>query len=309
MGIWWIGAVFLGLVAGLASVGAVAQGRDDGEWAVNCYQPDRDLVSRVRKGQCDGEVVSDARAEALRAERALKIKQAMQGLAPGPEGPVRRGRGVAGPYGNSYGIGTGFFIGSSGHAVTNSHVVDDCEAIFIETPDGGRGGADLIARDADVDLALLKSDLAPRSIAVFRGGSAPADGAPVLIAGYPTRTLPVLKPQATKGQYVDHTMRFGTGTLFQMKAAVRPGNSGGPVLDASGRVIGVVVAQVNTPAMFEKTGELIRDVGFGITNQTVFRFLTRHGAPFDRGPGTTSSLDQVFAKARGFVNRVICTHQ
>lgn len=283
------------------------------DWAENCYDPKRKLVSRVRKGSCEGRVVSDDEAKALKNARARQLQQALQRNAPANPAARRGGSRASrrpSPYGDSYGIGTGFFISKTGLAVTNHHVVDDCTKIFVETPDGRQAGADLLAIIPRNDLALLKAKLEPKAAVVFRHGKPPAAGEPILVAGYPTRTLPVIKPQATEGRYGEKTMTFGTGMVFQMDAAVRPGNSGGPVFDSQGRVIGVVVAQVNTPAMFEKTGEVLLDIGFGITNPTVFRFLKSQNAPFERSPAEAAipprSTEQLFDQARQVLARVIC---
>ena len=96
-------------------------------------------------------------------------------------------------------------------------------------------------------------------------------------------------------------------TRLQMQVAVRPGNSGGPVLDASGHVIGVVYAQINTPAVFKKHGELILDRGYAISNPVALRFLDRNNVDYRR----TAESDPrpravVFKEAKPFIARVSC---
>jgi serine protease Do len=62
---------------------------------------------------------------------------------------------------------------------------------------------------------------------------------------------------------------------FAIDADIRRGNSGGPVIDDRGYVVGVVSAKVNTPAMFQRTGQVMRDIGLIIRQDRALRFLER----------------------------------
>jgi len=177
----------------------------------------------------------------------------------------------------------------------------------VETTTGKLVAAQLIGDDPRWDLAVLKAEIAAPKIARFRKPVALADGARTLVVGFPTRKLPSIRPQMTPGSYLA-TKVVDTGSpYFQMKSAVRPGNSGGPVLDESGNVIGVVVAQLNTPEVFKKTGELVLDLGFAIPNGAVFGLLAKHGVGYQSAAdGPVHSNDEIFALARPFVVRIGC---
>ena len=92
-----------------------------------------------------------------------------------------------------------------------------------------------------------------------------------------------------------------------MKIDVRRGNSGGPVLDRAGRVVGVVVAKINTPSVYAATGRLVRDVGIAIRLWAVMEFLRDHGVKIAES-STLPPLTQaeVFSKAHRFVGQVGC---
>ncbi|MDP6516469.1 MAG: S1C family serine protease [Alphaproteobacteria bacterium] len=286
------------IMTALAAVLAGAGARGDEvnrrqETVVLCHDSERDVVTRSQPKDCRGEVVTEAEARKIKARR---VRSMLRSVKPDPR-PVVPDRKLTG-------IGSGFFIDESGTVVTNHHVINDCPAIVVQTTEGEMAEAVLLGIDERMDLALLKAEIAPAATAVFRAPVKLIEGNRVAVVGYPTQTLPPLNPKFTPGTFESNQR---SGTHFAMKAAVRPGNSGGPVFDDRGHVIGVVVAQVNTVKTFESTGELIRDVGFAISNRTVFRFLDRNQARYRLGDGgTTMTRDEIFAHARPLITRVTC---
>ena len=92
-----------------------------------------------------------------------------------------------------------------------------------------------------------------------------------------------------------------------MTAPVQPSNSGGPVLDLSGNVVGVVVAKLNAIRIARATGDIPQNVNFAISAGTTKAFLDAQVVPYDTAPSTaTLSPADVAAKARKFTVLLEC---
>ncbi len=159
------------------------------------------------------------------------------------------------------GEGSGFIIDPTGYVVTNNHVIEDAESIEITLNDGAQYPARIIGRDPKTDLALLKVDNAPPLPHVDLGNSAEARiGDWVLAVGNPfglggsvnAGIISARGRDINSGPYDDY---------LQIDAPINRGNSGGPLFDARGRVIGV-----NT-AIFSPSGGNI-GIGFAIPAET-----------------------------------------
>lgn len=162
--------------------------------------------------------------------------------------------------------GTGFFV-TPRHVVTNQHVVDGCQQIIV------RGAippstATLLATDNSMDLALLKTDTPSPRTAYLRSNPGLKPGDIVHIIGYPgerAQTGQYLLNQAT---VTDPNFYFNGITGIQFTDAVRQGNSGGPLLDYAGNVIGVIVATLsyykNDASGARKQPYQIRGVAIGL---------------------------------------------
>ncbi|MFC4876219.1 S1C family serine protease [Microbulbifer halophilus] len=145
-------------------------------------------------------------------------------------------------------LGSGVIVGDDGYILTNHHVVDQAEAIVVLLADGREAQAQLVGSDADFDLAVLKVDL-PNLTAIEVGEPERAQvGDVVLAIGNPfgvgqTVTQGII---SATGRYLENT---DTGSylqnFLQTDAAVNPGNSGGALVDARGRLLGVNTSILN----------------------------------------------------------------
>ncbi|MCA9719635.1 MAG: trypsin-like peptidase domain-containing protein, partial [Myxococcales bacterium] len=146
---------------------------------------------------------------------------------------------VSGLRGN--GAGTGFFVDDKGTVATNQHVIDHADAVSVKFFDGSTNAkVELIAEDADMDLALLHVELDGPSTPVVLGDSDGVTvGEEVIVIGNPLG----LEHTLTDGLVSSRRLYKGK-KFIQMSAPVSPGNSGGPVFNGYGDVVGVTVAKV-----------------------------------------------------------------
>ena len=168
------------------------------------------------------------------------------------------------------GSGSGIIADKKGNIVTNYHVIEGARSLVVTLYDGSRHTAELVGADPGSDLAVLRIKAPEDKLApVFFGESAGLKvGQKVLAIGNPfglERTLTVGVVSS-----LGRTMRASNGRLMrgiiQTDAAINPGNSGGPLLDSSGRLIGV-----NTAIFSTVEGSI--GIGFAIPVDTVKRVL------------------------------------
>lgn len=134
------------------------------------------------------------------------------------------------------GKGSGFFV-EPGRILTNEHVVSGSYSVTIHYSDGTKGDATVAAYSRDFDLAVLRVARPRENQATIRLGSIAGlrSGQEVVTIGSP---LGILQNSVTRG-IVSGLRKFKTVTAIQTDAAMNPGNSGGPLLNREGSVIGI----------------------------------------------------------------------
>ncbi len=178
--------------------------------------------------------------------------------------------------------GTGFFVTADGVVITNAHVVEDCSGIRATTDQGVTAVAKLVARDVRNDLAVLSTGLTANKAAAFR--SAIRLGEAVEAFGYPLTDVLSKSGNFTLGN-VSALVGIGEDSRYlQISTPVQPGNSGGPLLDQSGNLVGVVSAKLNALKMMVATnGDIPQNVNFAIKASIATNFLETNGVAYATG--------------------------
>jgi TPR repeat protein len=167
--------------------------------------------------------------------------------------------------------GTGFLITRNGYLVTNYHVVKDCGKMRVQTAAGLLDAA-LVRVDAASDLALLKVNGAFDALPVVSSRGARM-GATVATVGFPNIGLQGFEPKLSKGDISSLAGIQDDVRYFQISVPVQPGNSGGPLVDERGNVVGVVTAQLSQEAALESSGVLAQNVNYAVKSSYLLSFL------------------------------------
>jgi S1-C subfamily serine protease len=213
-----------------------------------------------------------------------------------------------------------------GHVITNAHVVQNCNKVTIGDNSNKQVSAEIISTDRSNDLALLKLSthekvsagsqslirkLGAAVVPLMANGLLRSEdvrlGEKILVAGYPF------------GDFFSNTIKVTTGVVsatrglgddsgqFQLDAAIQPGNSGGPIYDSGGNIVGVVIAQLDKLMVAEAIGSLPENVNFGIKASTVRQFLTSSGLPSKKSERTEGkSTEQLAGIAQNQALMVMC---
>jgi len=181
--------------------------------------------------------------------------------------------------------GSGIVVDEQGAVLTNQHVVSGCKSLTVQGLHARAVPAVLDAVDSKNDLALIKTryGVPVGEPARFRSNVLPAKlGESIGVIGYPLSGLLSAEPKATFGQVNSVAGYNNDYTLLQISAPVQPGNSGGPVLDGAGLVIGVVVSQASL-AMTALVGNVPQNVNFAIRGEVAQIFLAGRGVTVRTG--------------------------
>jgi S1-C subfamily serine protease len=176
--------------------------------------------------------------------------------------------------GSSEAQGTGFMIDSRGDIATNAHVVESATSLSVLTHDGKTYTATLVGSDPTTDVAVIHINAPPSALhrLTFGDSSGLEVGDPVVAIGNPFG----LEDTLTGGivSALDRTITSPNGhpieDAIQTDAAINHGNSGGPLFDASGRVVGIT-SQIESG----QTGDGNVGIGFAVPSSTVTRIVNQ----------------------------------
>ncbi len=183
--------------------------------------------------------------------------------------------------------GSGYALNRFGQILTNYHVVSGCYSLSVRR-DAQTASAVLVAFDERNDLAVIKTNSVSLTPVKFREGKGVRPGDAIVALGYPYAGLLTSASQTTTGTI---TALAGVGDdirYVQISSPIQPGNSGGPVLDASGHVVGTVVATLNALSVAKTTGSILQNVNFAIKSSIVRDFLDSKGINYETEPSLDS---------------------
>ena len=184
--------------------------------------------------------------------------------------------------------GTGFLITEDGYLITNKHVVADAKKLYVVL-NGQTYRAKVLESSEKKDLALLKIQSSSNPYLKVRFAP-PRKGSAVTAMGYPNIGVMGNELKATFGHINAMSGPKGDPLYMQFSAEIQPGNSGGPVLDDAGRVVGIVSATLSQGIALSTTGTLAQGVNYAIKVEYAVRLLSKT-PKFKFSSGLVQTLD------------------
>ena len=187
-------------------------------------------------------------------------------------------------------IGSGFYVSKFRHIITNQHVVNQCKKITVGDSISKQIPATLVASDKRNDLAILQTismemasadtksfiqNLSIEIVPIISGGLMRSEdvkgGEEIVVAGYPLGNMVSDTIKVTKGIVSATKGMDNDVSQFEIDAVIRKGNSGGPIYDKRGNIVGVAVSRLSV----NRTDT----INFGIKGSTVKQFLSANDVP------------------------------
>lgn len=188
-------------------------------------------------------------------------------------------------------FGTAFATNSPNTYVTARHVVDGATHISLHCGEGREADATVQAVDVSNDLVVLHSDLKAGAFLELAPNDSAQLGDHVFTVGFPTPTLLGIAPKYTDGAISALSGISDTFSLMQISVPIQPGNSGGPLVDTQGRVVGVIDSTAAVKSFYKISGGAIpQNVNFAVSSYYLYPLVK--GIP--RAPlGTLGKLSPV----------------
>jgi lipoprotein NlpI len=183
--------------------------------------------------------------------------------------------------------GSGFVVSRNGDLVTNAHVVSGCRTVAVKQGDR-RYLATILASDKDIDLALVRipPQVKLTEIAILRQSPPLRAGEQAISYGFPLAGVLATEGNLTIGHVSALQGVSDDPNSIQITTPIQPGNSGGPLLDSSGNVIGVVAASLDALNIMRIIGDVPQNINFAVDLATLKRFLAAHSVGVTQAPST-----------------------
>lgn len=172
--------------------------------------------------------------------------------------------------------GTGFLFSSKDYVITNWHVIRGMKSIKVMFLNGEKINATVLLKDAENDIAFLKLEQSPQLPAseIRIGDSSKMRmGDEVFTIGYPAHQILGMNPKYTKGEVNAVSGISDDPRVFQVSVQIQPGNSGGPLFNSKGEVIGITQASLDPKVAMGTFGTLPQNVNYAIKSSYIANLL------------------------------------
>jgi 2-alkenal reductase len=199
------------------------------------------------------------------------VTQVVQQVAPSVVTVVGTVSYQSGPFGlptSSEVSGSGVFISNEGYLLTNYHVVEDANNLYIILSDGSESDVSLVGYDMYADLAVLKSEGNVPAVAILGNSEALDPGETVIAIGSPLgdfKNSVTTGVVSATGRSIDTGEGYKIEDLIQTDAAINQGNSGGPLVNLAGEVIGLNTLIVRS----SRSGTAAEGLGFAVSANSI----------------------------------------
>ena len=180
------------------------------------------------------------------------------------------------PPGSAIMTGSGIVLEGGRQIITNRHVIEGMHTIAVRNGTGHLRMAHVVKVSQDDDLALLEIDspFPEGAVTPLADIEDPATGRAAIVMGFPLINIfGDEQPALTEGIVAKSEGLGNDPTTFQMTSKLNKGNSGGPVFDRRGHLLGVAVGKTDTAGIFQKSGTLVEDINLGIKGGRILAFL------------------------------------
>ena len=167
--------------------------------------------------------------------------------------------------------GTGFYITNNGYLLTASHVVNNAKLVQVKSNNKVLD-AKIISANTANDIALLKVEGHFKAIPLISSRFVRL-GHSAFTIGFPNITIQGVKPKFNKGEISSLAGLKDNARHFQTSVPIQPGNSGGPLVNEQGSVIGILVSKLADESTFNITGSIPQNVNYAVKSSVVLAFL------------------------------------
>lgn len=204
--------------------------------------------------------------------------------------------------------GTGFVVSANGHIVTNHHVIEGCSDLKGNLTGEAAMVLRVVSSDANNDLALLQAP----STATFKEYARIRDrsirsGDSVVAIGFPFHGLLTSDFTVTTGIVSSLSGMRNDSRFLQISAPVQPGNSGGPLFDTTGQIVGVVTGKLDGLRVAVATGSIPENINFAIKTGALRDFLDNSVVPYQTAePKGELKTTDIAGNARAYTMLISC---